>query len=413
MAILILFLSVVLFFIVIICSIKFFALNYMSFNRVSYKASNIYEKAVLIVLSSKKRGGKEVCCINQYKTFLDQNYSIYFLAASNSTTKKDLIRERLNFYSCFMFKIAYRNFIFQPLLVRAIYKICKKHDIDIVHCNNVSNIDAIKKVQKKLHIKGVYTRHDFTPWNKMPSSTSCLCGIIGVSKKDTVYLNTHQEKNNTIKISTVTPFFDESLFLSFKPFRSRKEFFEQEFGIQLKDCPLLCKVAYFRESKNHPLLFNAIHNLIYGHETSIQVALAGDGGRMREYQEMVSDLKINDYVYFLGNVHLKAELLYHANIKILVSLKDQFPIVLLEAALMKKSLIVSDGVASAGALIVDNSTGLLFKNNNVDSLVDKIRLLLSDPDLGRKLGQNAYTLSIKEFGNKSNFDKLSRFYESV
>ncbi|MCK5775413.1 MAG: glycosyltransferase [Bacteroidales bacterium] len=63
--------------------------------------------------------------------------------------------------------------------------------------------------------------------------------------------------------------------------------------------------------------------------------------------------------------------------------------VVLEAAALGVPAIVSD-LSAASEYIVDGETGLLFKSGDINSLVEKIKILDDNPKLAKQLGENAY-----------------------
>ena len=75
--------------------------------------------------------------------------------------------------------------------------------------------------------------------------------------------------------------------------------------------------------------------------------------------------------------------------------------VVTESAALGIPAIVSDACA-ASEYIEDGETGLLFESGNVQSLMEKMKLLLQQPELANKLGSNAYK---KYWNNPDNIQK--------
>lgn len=75
---------------------------------------------------------------------------------------------------------------------------------------------------------------------------------------------------------------------------------------------------------------------------------------------------------------------------------EGFGIVFLEAGLFKK---LSIGTWSGGIpeVVLDKQTGILVPEGDMIALGNAIELLLTDKDLAKKLGMNAYNRVIKEF----------------
>jgi L-malate glycosyltransferase len=393
---------------------KFFKISHFDFNMNQNNISSPHR--MLIVCMSEGRGGKEAYSVDQYQSLFDNGVFVTFLTAKNARITEDMKERKLSFYTCSQFRISFGKRKFQPTIKKAIHDICKKEKVTIVHCHERRVTCSAKKVAKKLSIKVVYTRH--VPDELSTYYLNNMDGVIGVNPNIVRYLKKERKKikNKSLPVVYIPPFFNEKRLLNFKSTRTRIDFFYQEFGIVLKNVPLLCKIAnlYSEGSgKNHPLLFKAVAKLIYERKFPVQLALAGEGRNKKKYEKMVRDFEIQKYVHFLGYTKKLPELLYHSDIKILASKKEAFGIVLLEAAIIKKPIIVATGTGAADIFIIHNETGLLFENNNVDSLVKNIELLLNNPELGRRLGENAYTLSMDNFCSESNCRKLIKFYWMV
>ena len=374
---------------------------------------------VLIICTNKNMGGGEIHALNFYKTLVKKGVATTFLTTHNALLKQELLNNNLPFYTCDAFRISgkffNRYFSFQPGLEQAIDKICKKHDISIIHCNDLRETAAAHKIALKIPVKIVYTRH--IPDHASPLITRSIDGIIGVStsitdmleKEKNVHHFTHQ------KVTCIQPFFDEKKFLNFTPTSSRKDFFQQNFNETIKEnMPIMCMIGHYYEDKrkNHELLLKALQKLVHEKNKPLQIAFAGNGIQ-EACQTLIKQYNIQDFVYFLGNTDKTPGLLFHSDINILPSFKDAFPITILEGTLMKKPTIVSSVIGPAGTLIVHKQTGLVFENNNLDSLVENIELFLDNPKLAKQLGENAYNHALKNYSNQIKLEQLITFYDTI
>ena len=127
---------------------------------------------------------------------------------------------------------------------------------------------------------------------------------------------------------------------------------------------------------------------------------------------MSKKLGVDHCVHFVGFSQEIPEVLYHSDIFVLTSNWEAFGIVYLEAGLMKKPAI---GAYQTGAqdTIIDGKTGLLFKNNEVDDLVEKLEILIQNPELQKKMGQQGYDHVAAHFLNQTKLKKLEALYQKV
>lgn len=139
----------------------------------------------------------------------------------------------------------------------------------------------------------------------------------------------------------------------------------------------------------------------------------GDG----PYSKMIID-ELGDFSNFhwLGTLSYPdkvREFLSEIDLYALVSGIDMSPLTVLEAQLMKKPIVTSD-VGGVPELMINNSTGLLYKQGNSKELFEKISVVLNDNKMQRRFGiegkkfvENTFRWEkiVKEFSNylKSNF----------
>ena len=385
-----------------------FPTQQININKVTPKPQKA--KRILIVNSAHGVfGGAEMYTLSLYKNLVKKGHKVNLLLVKGSTTEKKFTELKISHYS--YNKYMPLKITIQPGLYPAIYKICKENDIQIIHCNVHREVHAAQKAANQLNAKVVMTRHISDKIKEKYLKN--LDGVIGVNKQITKYMqNENISKNLKVKeLTTITPFFEEENFLNFKTQEKTYDFFKNNFNVCLKNIPIVCTIGHLSENKNQALLIKAIHNLIYGKNKQVQIVLAGAEDQSK-LKKLTVDLKLQEYVHFLGYTEKIPDILYHSDIKVLPSKEEGFPISLLEAALLKKPLI---GATKTGMtnLIKHEKTGLLFENNNAESLADQIERLLDNPELGKKLGNNAYEFVINKFSTEVSMKKLEDFYERV
>jgi len=63
--------------------------------------------------------------------------------------------------------------------------------------------------------------------------------------------------------------------------------------------------------------------------------------------------------------------------------------------------------------IKHNKTGLLFENDNLNSLTKQIETLLKSKELRNQLGQNAYDFINEYASTEKNMNLLEKFYNKI
>ncbi len=142
-------------------------------------------------------------------------------------------------------------------------------------------------------------------------------------------------------------------------------------------------VGRFSKEKGIDILLEAYKNLSAAE--NVLLVLVGDGEEKDFVRKYISSNKLNVKIFSpTSNVY---ELMQQFDILVLPSRVDPFPLVMLEAGLLKKPFIGSnvDGIAE---FITNEETGLLINPENPEELEAGIIRILSDTQLKNNLAIN-------------------------
>ena len=154
-------------------------------------------------------------------------------------------------------------------------------------------------------------------------------------------------------------------------------------------------IGSFVDYEGLDLLLEACALLKENHGDVFKLLLVGDGDVMQQLRRTVQFLQLEDHVVFTGRVSHDEVQRYYSLIDIaplprkglrvceLVS-----PLKPFEAMASGKVLITSS-VQALAEIVDDGITGLVFEKDNAKDLADKLELVLSDPNLRKKMGANA------------------------
>ncbi|MGA6981209.1 MAG: glycosyltransferase [Candidatus Sulfotelmatobacter sp.] len=159
---------------------------------------------------------------------------------------------------------------------------------------------------------------------------------------------------------------------------------------------LLC-VGRLAPEKGQALLLQAIADL-HRDGSPVHLRLAGDGPDRQWLEQRAAELGISSSIDFLGWVDpLRLRDLYsQTDLFVLPSLAEGIPIVLMEAMAMQLPC-VAPRIAGIPELIEDGVDGMLFAVADVNELSEKIRTLLSSPELCRTIGMNARARVVRDY----------------
>ncbi len=106
-----------------------------------------------------------------------------------------------------------------------------------------------------------------------------------------------------------------------------------------------------------------------------------------------------------------ADILRNTDIYVCASEYESFCLPVLEAMCCGAAVITTDN-GGVRELVEDNFNALILKNNDVETILEKIRILISDTNLRNRLIENAYEKS-KEFSWDNTIDKLENYYKCI
>lgn len=145
----------------------------------------------------------------------------------------------------------------------------------------------------------------------------------------------------------------------------RNTYSKKEFGIP-ENAFLLLMVARLEPVKGHELALKAFAKLLLNNN-DCHLMLAGDGGLRAKLEKQAIDLGIASHIHFVGHRD-DIDCFYEmADVTMLTSFSESFPLVLLESAKARTPVIATD-VGAIGELIMDKSYGWRIKPNNVREL---------------------------------------------
>jgi glycosyltransferase involved in cell wall biosynthesis len=174
------------------------------------------------------------------------------------------------------------------------------------------------------------------------------------------------------------------------------------------DPPTLVMVARFFEQKDHDSLLRALDGI----DLPYRMLFVGDGPRMETVRKLAGEIGLLDRVEFLGDRHDVPELLAGAQVFVLSSLWEGFPISILEAMRAGLPVIACD-VGGVDESVIEGETGFLVEPRDVDGLHRAIKRLLGDPELRLTLGAGGRKLFEDRFGKAQMLEKTSIVYQAL
>jgi L-malate glycosyltransferase len=192
----------------------------------------------------------------------------------------------------------------------------------------------------------------------------------------------------------------------------KRAYSREEFQLS-KDDFVIMMVARLEPVKHHETAIEAMEQLVKL-SSKFQLVLIGDGSRMDELQSMVKEKGLTKNVKFFGYRKDIPELLELCDISLLTSKSESFPLVLLEAARAKKTVVTTD-VGGIQSLIPNENYGRIINVGDVENLVKQISDLYELKQKGKlkEMGENLYLHARTNFSLESFANSVRKTYKKT
>jgi glycosyltransferase involved in cell wall biosynthesis len=168
-------------------------------------------------------------------------------------------------------------------------------------------------------------------------------------------------------------------------------------------------VARFGPQKDHTTLFRALAGL---RDQSWELDLIGDGPLKRQTESLAAELGIGSRVHFLGERMDVAQIVAKAQVSLLVTNWEGFPLSILEAMRARLPVLASK-VGGIEEAVRDGETGFVVPRGDVERVRDRLTRLLADPQLRVRLGMQGRRYYEQHFTLDHSVAKTLRVYEEV
>lgn len=192
--------------------------------------------------------------------------------------------------------------------------------------------------------------------------------------------------------------------------------FVGEISKQESSCFRIGTLGRLVEKKGFDTLIRAASQLVARSLHPVQLSIAGDGPLKEVLQDLVKELKLDNVVEFEGALahHEVANWLRTLDAFVLACKSDKngdrdgIPVVLMEA--MSQSIpVISTNISGIPELVIHENTGLLANPGDADGIATQISRLIESPELRRSLVLRGQEHVMKEFGQRTNIERLTKF----
>lgn len=166
---------------------------------------------------------------------------------------------------------------------------------------------------------------------------------------------------------------------------------------------IILSVGQLIERKGHEYLIKAINQIKYKYP-DIRCIIIGSGICLRNLEDLINKLGLNNIVELYGQRPHEEVLntMSWCDVFVLPSWDEPFGTVYSEAMSYSKPIIACEG-EGISEVVKDGVQGLLVRKQNVESLTDALKKILSDEKLASSLGRQGRVL----VENELNWDRIA------
>ncbi|PKR85886.1 N-acetyl-alpha-D-glucosaminyl L-malate synthase BshA [Heyndrickxia camelliae] len=355
-------------------------------------------------------GGSGVIATELGKLLAERGHEIHFITSS--------IPFRLNkmYHNIYYHQVEvnqYAVFQYPPYdiaLASKMAEVVKRENLQILHVHYAiphAICAILAKQMAGTNVEIVTTLHgtDITVLGYDPSLTDAI--RFGIEKSDYVTAVSKALVQQTYdliqpqkEIQTVYNFIDERVYK-----KVDSKHLREEYGI-LPHEKVIIHVSNFRAVKRVQDVVRAFAKI--SESIPAKLLLVGDGPEMTVICKLVNELKLEDKVLLLGRQDNLEELYSISDLKLLLSQKESFGLVALEAMACGVPCIGTN-IGGIPEVIQDGKNGYICEVGDIDAIAEKALHLLTDPILHEVFSANAVASVREDFMSK----KIVNQYEEI
>jgi len=193
----------------------------------------------------------------------------------------------------------------------------------------------------------------------------------------------------------------------FDPMQAAPVGLKQSLGFE-EDDPVLLVVGRLEPQKGHGVLIEALR-AVHCEFPRARVVCLGEGSLQGELERRVGIRGLRESVRFVGHQSDVADWLAMADLTVLPSYCEGFPVAAIESLAMARP-VVATAVDGIPEVVVDRETGLTVPPGHAGSLATAICRMLRDPGLRKRLGVAGRQWVEERFSQERQVQETQEFY---
>lgn len=174
---------------------------------------------------------------------------------------------------------------------------------------------------------------------------------------------------------------------------------------------VVANVGRLSKQKGMEYFIKAIPSIIEKHKNA-RFVIAGAGEDERVLKNLARELKLDNYLYFLGYRNDIQNLISQVDLVVLSSLWEGLPLTPIEAFSVGKTMVAT-AVDGTVEIINDGEDGYLVPPKDFSAIAEKVSFLISNPYTKKEFEENAQQTYLTKFSFSRFAKKYIDFYEEI
>ncbi|MEI2633277.1 MULTISPECIES: N-acetyl-alpha-D-glucosaminyl L-malate synthase BshA [Bacillus] len=359
-------------------------------------------------------GGSGIIATELGKQLAEKGHEIHFITSS-IPFRLNTYRPNIHFHEVEVNQ--YAVFKYPPYdltLASKIAEVAERENLDIIHAHYAlphAVCAYLAKQMLKRNIGIVTTLHgtDITVLGYDPSLKDLIRFAIEASDRVTAVSSALAAETYDLikpekKIETIYNFIDERVYL-----KKNTAVIKEKHGI-LPDEKVVIHVSNFRKVKRVQDVIRVFRNI--AGKTKAKLLLVGDGPEKSTACELVRKYGLENQVLMLGNQDRVEELYSISDLKLLLSEKESFGLVLLEAMACGVPCIGTN-IGGIPEVIKNNVSGFLVDVGDVAAATASAMRILEDEQLSKRFTEAAMEMLKNEFSSQKIVSQYEQIYADL
>lgn len=359
-------------------------------------------------------GGSGIIATELGKQLAEKGHEIHFITSS-IPFRLNTYHPNIHFHEVEVNQ--YAVFKYPPYdltLASKIAEVAERENLDIIHAHYAlphAVCAYLAKQMLKRNIGIVTTLHgtDITVLGYDPSLKDLIRFAIESSDRVTAVSSALAAETYDLikpekKIETIYNFIDERVYL-----KKNTAAIKEKHGI-LPDEKVVIHVSNFRKVKRVQDVIRVFRNI--AGKTKAKLLLVGDGPEKSIACELIRKYGLEDQVLMLGNQDRVEDLYSISDLKLLLSEKESFGLVLLEAMACGVPCIGTN-IGGIPEVIKNNVSGFLVDVGDVTAATARAMSILEDEQLSNRFTKAAIEMLENEFSSKKIVSQYEQIYADL